>query len=328
MSEVERIAASLLGEPAVAVLPVLGGGNNRLFRLCTARGHYAMKLYNAGDGTGRERFARETRALAFLADTVLADHVPAVLAADPAENAALFEWVTGEVPVPRRAGEIAQLQHVVQSLLAISRGPVAAAFPPAREACATPAELVRQIEARRVRLGELAADPGLTSWLARFDGLWHRVRTPLLAPQDPARLVLSPSDFGFHNALRRPDGRLVFLDFEYFGWDDPVRLVADLLWHPGMAITPAEAGSIYTTAQAAFGAGDGGFAQRFARAWPAIGLRWSLILLNEFLPERWQRRRSAQHADPALWDMAKRRQLEKANTWIGRVEDCLQEVAA
>jgi hypothetical protein len=25
--------------------------------------------------------------------------------------------------------------------------------------------------------------------------------------------TLSPSDYGFHNALRRPDGTLVFLDF-------------------------------------------------------------------------------------------------------------------
>src|ERR1700680_1391707 len=36
-------------------------------------------------------------------------------------------------------------------------------------------------------------------------------------PQEWRSLV--PSDFGFHNSLRRPDGSLAFLDFEYFGWD-------------------------------------------------------------------------------------------------------------
>ena len=35
--------------------------------------------------------------------------------------------------------------------------------------------------------------------------------------------TLSPSDFGFHNALRTPAGTMVFLDFEYFGWDDPAK---------------------------------------------------------------------------------------------------------
>ena len=50
----------------------------------------------------------------------------------------------------------------------------------------------------------------------------------------PQRLrVLSPSDFGFHNALRRPDGTIVFVDFEYFGWDDPAKMMADAMLHPG-----------------------------------------------------------------------------------------------
>ena len=49
-----------------------------------------------------------------------------------------------------------------------------------------------------------------------------------LAPQ---HRCLSPSDFGFHNALLRgrpgvPGARdWVFLDFEYFGWDDPAKTV-------------------------------------------------------------------------------------------------------
>jgi len=30
--------------------------------------------------------------------------------------------------------------------------------------------------------------------------------------------------------------------------------------------------------------------QRFRAAWPAYALRWALIMLNEFLPEGWQKR--------------------------------------
>ena len=48
--------------------------------------------------------------------------------------------------------------------------------------------------------------------------------------------TLSPSDFGFHNTLRRPDGELAFLDFEYFGWDDPAKTITDFLLHPGMQL--------------------------------------------------------------------------------------------
>ena len=52
-----------------------------------------------------------------------------------------------------------------------------------------------------------------------------------------AQRTLSPSDFGFHNALKRPDGRLAFLDLEYFGWDDPAKTIADFLLHPGMELS-------------------------------------------------------------------------------------------
>ena len=49
--------------------------------------------------------------------------------------------------------------------------------------------------------------------------------------------IFSPSDFGFHNAILKESGDLVFLDFEYFGRDDPVKLMADFIWHPGMKLS-------------------------------------------------------------------------------------------
>ena len=43
--------------------------------------------------------------------------------------------------------------------------------------------------------------------------------------------IFNPGDFGFHNAIRRPDGNLVFVDFEYSGWDDPAKLMADFFYN-------------------------------------------------------------------------------------------------
>ena len=98
-----------------------------------------------------------------------------------------------------------------------------------------------------------------------------------------------PSDFGFHNSLRRPDGSLAFLDFEYFGWDDPVKLTADILLHPGRPLQPTAAARFRRSGDALYG-DDPAFAARLAAYLPLFGLRWVLILLNEFIPERWQRR--------------------------------------
>ena len=78
-----------------------------------------------------------------------------------------------------------------------------------------------------------------------FRSAWRALRAGALAalgrtppawagPLGEADRVVSPSDFGFHNALRTEDGRLAFLDFEYAGWDDPAKLVCDFELQPAV----------------------------------------------------------------------------------------------
>ena len=91
-----------------------------------------------------------------------------------------------------------------------------------------------------------------------------------------------PSDFGFHNSLRQFDGSLAFFDFEYFGWDDPVKLTADVLLHPGTTLKPQLRSRFRVAAGEIYG-NDPSFHKRLEALFPLIGLRWVLILLNEFL---------------------------------------------
>ena len=43
--------------------------------------------------------------------------------------------------------------------------------------------------------------------------------------------IISPSDIGFHNILYK-DNKLFFIDFEYAGWDDCFKMIADLVLQP------------------------------------------------------------------------------------------------
>lgn len=43
--------------------------------------------------------------------------------------------------------------------------------------------------------------------------------------------VLTPADFGFHNILVNKNGEPKYLDFEYFGRDDPARQILDFMHH-------------------------------------------------------------------------------------------------
>jgi hypothetical protein len=101
--------------------------------------------------------------------------------------------------------------------------------------------------------------------------------------------TLSPSDFGFHNALLRRGGGVVFLDLEYFGWDDPVKLIADFLLHPGMSVSADRKCQFAAAVLREFPEA----LDRFEALLPLFGLKWCLILLNEFLPEHLLRRKFA-----------------------------------
>src|SRR5690606_31707192 len=97
------------------------------------------------------------------------------------------------------------------------------------------------VERRIRRLGRIDVGDALQADAAMFVSqalipAWDRLAARVRA--DAARVgiemdeelprqerTLSPSDFGFHNALREPDGAIRFIDFEYAGWDDPAKLV-------------------------------------------------------------------------------------------------------
>ena len=88
-------------------------------------------------------------------------------------------------------------------------------------------------------------------------------------PQEWRSLV--PSDFGFHNSLRRRDGSLAFVDFEYFGWDDPVKLSADIMLHPGKPLSAEQCGHFRRLAVGLYGA-DPSFAPRLGAYLAAVRL--------------------------------------------------------
>jgi thiamine kinase-like enzyme len=129
--------------------------------------------------------------------------------------------------------------------------------------------------------------------------------------------TLSPSDFGFHNTLRRPDGRIIFLDFEYFGWDDPAKMIADFLLHPAMNLSQ-ELKKKFTSAVFRRFSDWPSLPARVESVYPLFGLKWCLIMLNEFLPEELLRRQFAATAG-ADRSALQTQQLNKARQMWDRI---------
>jgi hypothetical protein len=323
------LARDLVGGPVDAVTAVRGGRNAQVLRVAAGRGVYALKRYPPPDAAGRDRLAAEVEALRLMQDCGVG-RVARVIAADPARHAALLTWLEGEpVAVPGDA-DIDAAAAFLADLHAMRTTPAGRAFRrPAAEACLSGSEVERQVRARLAALAALGDSepalmaflretfaPALAALLAHARAGCAAAGLDFAAPLPHQEQSLVPADFGFHNALRGADGTLWFLDFEYFGWDDPVKLTADMLHHPGTPLGAAQAARLRAAALRIYG-DDRAFAARLDAFYPLFGLRWVMILLNEFLPERWRRRVAAGETD--TWSRVKARQLGRARDLLARL---------
>jgi thiamine kinase-like enzyme len=134
----------------------------------------------------------------------------------------------------------------------------------------------------------------------------------------PQERTLSPSDFGFHNAIKRPNGQIVFIDFEYFGWDDPAKMISDYLLHPAQDLNEDLRQRFFDGCIDSF-ADWPGVSSRMDLVYPLCGLKWCLLLLNEFLPRYIETR---EHAHGANLDVAnlQSEQLAKSRRMLARVK--------
>jgi hypothetical protein len=311
---------STTGETAQGFEAVPQGANNCLFKVNCKNGiQFALKYYPGSEEDTRNRLMTEFTSLQFLAPRCNGV-VPEALGYDEVSQIALYQWIEGEAIKSPSSSDIQAALAFIGRLKELGSEKAAKKFAEASEACLTFTELTQQIENRYEKLLAVSdQDPDLTVFLEdsfqpRFQSLSRKLPISDVAHSD---MCLSPSDFGFHNALRCRDDHLVFVDFEYFGWDDPVKLVCDFLLHPAMDLSTTEKAQFWVGAKELF-AGDPAFEERFYLLYPYYALRWCMILLNEFLPERWQRRQAAGAVDNI--NDKKCDQLLKSQAWYIKSE--------
>ena len=283
--------------------PQPGRGNSRIFELESSHGKkYALKIYPDRQLDMRPRLETEFLATQFLE----AAHFPVAPTAtnDDGLNWAVYDWLPGKSPSFVDKAFIDQALEFLERLRATSRQSIGCAdFSEASEACLSGAEIINQIQQKLARLIPVAP-PEVNSFLSYDLGptLVSCEKTARGQLNDTfdidlpsAQQILSPSDFGAHNSIKDVSGRYIFIDFEYFGWDDPVKLVSDFFWHPAMNLTKELKNRWLTGAKSIF-KDDLSFVRRLDVFLPLIGIRWCLILLNEFLPSALARR---VNADPS-----------------------------
>lgn len=317
-----RFALTLSGDPVA----LSGGANNRVQRLDLTSGkRVLLKEYFSHPTDARDRFASERAFYRYAHEIAGARCLPRSLGWDESLRCGLFEYIDGR---KLSAGEVNEsaidaATAFFATLNATRHTSDAQMLPRAAEACFTTNEHLAAVQRRMDRLasfrGESAIDSEAHEFVQReLLPAWACINAD--AQQASARdtgesawsqRCISPSDFGFHNALQRADGSLVFFDFEYAGWDDPAKFVCDFFCQPAAPV-PIEffdrvAGRIAAAVEIERTAD---FVARCHALLPVYRIKWCGILLNEFIASQSARRSFA--LGNAVADERKAAQLNKA----------------
>jgi len=230
-----------------------GAGNNRVYRLSFSdKPPLIAKFYKTDRKDRRNRLHHEWSFLSLIHGQT-SHAVPRPMIKDDQTGLGIYALLEGApirpgTPVVAEYWEqcIAFLKHI-QSLRATQ---AAQALPDAAEACLSLQSYLGDVQKRRDRWLEKAQLGGLDTHSAAWieneleDTYQHIAYLCIGSPRFKQRIsreqqILSPSDFGLHNAIRMQDGRLGFVDFEYAGWDHPLKALHDFLNQPRIPLPGA-----------------------------------------------------------------------------------------
>ncbi len=334
-SDLLAIAARLTqaaGQPApIGFERIHGGKNNRVYRITLESGEpVILKSYFTDPRDPRDRLAREWSFMTYAWERDV-HGLPRPLACEPETHTGLYSFVPGRKLV---AGEVG-IQHVkaaVEFVCAINVRPrELETMPAGSEACFTLSEHLSAVDSRVRRLTTLDSVGAAGRDAERFvkDRLlpvWAVVReraeregkaqglalTKEIAARD---ICLSPSDFGFHNALVEDGQRIRFIDFEYAGRDDPVKLVCDFFCQPEVPVPLAYHGYFLNRLIQGLDL-DETHGARCNLLLDVYRVKWICIILNDFLRSDGARRN---FADSRSAEERRAVQLVKASEQIRQI---------
>lgn len=301
-------------------LSLLGStGNNRVFTVHAPGQILLLKEYSQHPSDPRDRFNSERIFYAHLQRTGVS-RIPKSLFWCGDTRLGLFEFLEGSKPESAVADLV---QQALDFLFEINSRPsdLDAQIPPASEACFTVEDHLSCVQRRIDRLREIPAKTEYHEQALRFCQTklfprWEILKANLLsaplAREHVSDKWLSPSDFGFHNSIMDRHGIVRFFDFEYAGWDGPLKTVCDFFCQPAVPVSatllPAFADAIESRLHRF------GFSVNVQRLLPVYEVKWCCILLNDFLPAGEYRR---SFSNPNVnWDERLAQQIHKCHTFF------------
>ncbi len=320
--------ASQLGASVDSLERLRGGINNHVFRCGHGNQQWVIKGYQQPLQGQRDRMQAEVAFLRFAAEAA-PGFTPAMIQADPNRRCVVLEHVEGEAfpeglhPSEEAVAEAVKFFRQLNSAPSLARDFIEL---DAAEGFLSLREHLGNVRQRLEGMGcahlEEAIRPQATNLLQQLHTRFAQTeeRTNGLIEQGlmvdaiaPEERCVSPSDFGFHNAIRTATG-IKFIDFEFAGWDDPAKAALDFILQPRVPV--ARCGSPLLAAWPL--KQRQGVLSRCLVLRPILQLKWQCILLAVLHPARLEQMLVVMPQEESGAFIQKR--LHKASQYLGQEE--------
>jgi len=294
---------------------VYGGINSSVNKIVDQNGQsYALKIYPIRRNAQhvRNRFKTETDFFSFLSKIGITC-VPSLILSDHQQGWILLEWIEGEKITALHTDDLMDICAFFISLNSHKSLKVGESMlGNASDAFLSSESIILSLKSRIDELISIAPkstlDINISNWLGKvlvpnaneaFRKLERISESPIWRSPKVGRYI-SPSDSGIHNMIRRKDGSMIFIDFEYAGVDDVSKFLSDLILHPDHSLSRKQENEVIEILLKRIDCFDCIDVDRYFSVKKVQILKWCMIMLREYKSnsidvERWDKIQSYYH---------------------------------
>lgn len=291
-----RYWAGELGANVEDMEQLSGGMNNSVFVCRSNHGSWVIKGYPCLTHGKRDRMQADVEFLRYCAE-VAPGFTPILLEVDESRRCAVMEYIRGNTYTEGHKPCEKDLEAAFRFYFMLNSDHKLATESISMDAAEGFLSLTQHMENVRERLTAMRTEHLPSRFKHEADrllGQLHALAEDIELRLDkkiragivedaisPSERCVSPSDFGFHNAIQTEAG-IKFIDFEFGGWDDPAKLCTDFVLQQRnpVDLRPIEVASRLFPSREALMIG------RIELLTEILSLKWFCIILGIFDPDK------------------------------------------
>lgn len=247
--QLKKISSSILGKNFNS-LKLIGGINNSTYLISNDKYKYVFKKINAEISHNFDRYLAEKQFFN-LTTAIKCECTPKLIHSYDEERVLILEYINPDINQSHLIVNDKNIQECINFIHEINNNRNLGKELIEQKAADSFKDLIGHIENINSRMLKFNIQhlpdnykENANDLLLLLNNKWKQIKSntfkfiknyPNKNKIDDSFLIISPSDFGFHNIIIS-NGKIYFIDFEFSGWDDPAKLYCDFILQPRVRI--------------------------------------------------------------------------------------------